>query len=256
MYVADAHLHAPFCKEEDFTFLTQNDGTYANCMYAACTCAHDRNEFFQAESIAKKIPGTFRLAFGLHPQNPLLENADFLQTLLEEKKICAIGECGFDLFTKEFKADIKRQEEAWHIQTELAQKFSVPIVVHNRKALDLMFRDVSILKKIPAVVFHSFAFGLREAESLLAKGINAWFSFGKPILNGNKKSIACVQNLSSERLMFETDAPYQTLKEEDRTLPSDILKVLARAAELRSCTTEEVSLFAFKNFNTVFCELP
>ena len=104
------------------------------------------------------------------------------------------------------------------------------------------------LKKIPSVIFHSFPGTFREADSLKKHGINAFFSFGKPILNGKKSAIECVEKLPLQNLLFETDAPYQTLKGEKETLPGDIKKVYQRACELRKISLEEMTESILENF--------
>ena len=73
-----------------------------------------------------------------------------------------------------------------------------------------------------------------EAESLLDREINAYFSFGKQLLNGNKKVIACVRELPGERVLAETDAPFQYLKNEQYTSLSDIEKIISEIARLKS----------------------
>jgi len=138
------------------------------------------------------------------------------------------------------------------VQCALAAAYKVPLIVHDRKALDNLFRDKAELAKIPAVVFHSFAFGPREALSLLDHGISSYFSFGKQLLNGNKKSIACVKELPADVLLLETDAPFQTLKGETRTEPEDIMVVYKAMAEIRRSDDEEVERMIYRNFKTVF----
>lgn len=128
----------------------------------------------------------FLLPLGIHPQNPDLSQKEFLIELLEHNKIDAIGECGFDLFTSDFKANVENQEKAWALQLECAVKYEKPLVVHGRKCTHLFFRDIKMLKKVPAVIFHSWAGTFLEATSMLQKGVNAYFSFGKPIINGKK----------------------------------------------------------------------
>lgn len=119
----------------------------------------------------KKETGDFKIvsAFGLHPQEPILENADFLEKLLKEQRIHAIGEAGFDFFTAELKKDSERQEKAWHIQIELAAFYKVPLIIHCRKAMDFIFRDILILKNIPALIFHSFSGALSQEMSILKR---------------------------------------------------------------------------------------
>ena len=206
----------------------------------------------------RSLPYAFA-TYGIHPQSPLLKNKSlieeelsYMENLIIDKKIIAIGECGFDFFTPEFKSTAAEQETVFNEQLFLAQKYNLPLVLHLRKSIEKIFTYSRQLKKIPAVVFHSFPGTFREAQSLTNHGINAFFSFGKPILNGKKASIDCVQNLPLQNLLFETDAPYQTLKGETETFPTDIKKVYRKACELRKINLEELSETVFKNFQIAF----
>lgn len=186
-------------------------------------------------------------AFGIHPQNPDMEMLAVLEKLLSEgtaaaensceRAACApdaIGEAGYDFFTKVFEAQEKQQNEVWYAQIELAEKYRKPLVVHLRHAVDRMFRDAGLLKNLPSVIFHSFPGSPLEAEAIRKRGINAFFSFGKPILNNRRNSIECVRKLPLEWLLFETDAPYQTLKGESATEIGDIERVYRTASNIRS----------------------
>ena len=206
----------------------------------------------------RSLPYAFA-TYGIHPQSPLLKNKSlieeelsYMENLIIDKKISAIGECGFDFFTPEFKSTATEQETVFNEQLFLAQKYNLPLVLHLRKSIEKIFTYSQQLKKIPAVVFHSFPGTFREAQSLTNHGINAFFSFGQPILNGKKASIDCVQNLPLQNLLFETDAPYQTLKGETETFPTDIKKVYRKACELRKINLEELSETVFKNFQIAF----
>ena len=201
-----------------------------------------------------------------------------IENMTKYDKISAIGERGFDLFTPEFKSTLDKQKEVWNAQLELAIKYDKPIIVHCRKGMCHIFESVEKLKKIKAVVFHSFSGSMVEAQSILKKGINGFFSFGKPILNGNKNAIQCVKSLPIENILLETDSPYQTLKGESFTSPIDILKVYAQFVKHRKDENEIISnqngilkessilnqlnqIFTEENFNLInsisenFCKL-
>ena len=85
---------------------------------------------------------------------------------------------------------------------------------------------------MPEVLFHSFMGPVSQAFSLLDKNINGYFSFGKQVFNGNKKVLECIQKLPSQRILCETDAPFQYLKGEKFTSPADITKIQKRILEL------------------------
>ncbi len=251
----------------------------------AVTAAHSPQEFLAQEERVKELNGAVpasggaRLSpcaqsssprvlqsFGLHPQAPFSDERDFalrlefLEGLLRERRVQAVGECGLDFFTPEFSAKRAAQEKAFAAQLEAAARHKVPVIVHARKAMQEIFASAGALKKVPAVVFHSFAGTLMDARSLLSKGINAYFSFGKPIVNGAKKAMHCVRALPIERLLFETDAPYQTLKGEKATSPAEIADVYQAAFELRTAGIPYEARPSFidfsaeveKNFRAVF----
>ena len=144
-------------------------------------------------------------------------------------------------FTDEFKKLKQEQEACWATQLELAAAFDKPLVIHGRKCTEMFFRDYRKLKKLPSVMFHSWAGTLNEARSLLERGVNAYFSFGKPLIIGKKSAIECVKSLPLERIFLETDAPYQTLKGEEFTSPLQIIDVYNKACELRGICIDELS---------------
>lgn len=218
------------------------------------TCAHSPQEYKRQKELISSANTESRIipCFGIHPQNPVIEYAQFLQTLLEQNEINAIGESGFDFFTEEYKSKRKEQTECFKIQAELAASFNKPLIIHDRKALDVLFEYKKLLSKIPSVIFHSFAFGKKEADSLLDKGINAYFSFGKPLLNGAKKAIECVKELPLDKILFETDAPFQTLKGEKFTSPIEIENVYKKACEIRGIELENLLIKIEENFKNAF----
>ena len=172
-----------------------------------------------------------------------------IENMTKYDKVFAIGECGFDLFTDEYKSSFVEQKEIWNTQLELAIKYDKPIIVHCRKGMCHIFESIEKLKKITSVIFHSFPGSVTEANSLRKKGVNAFFSFGKPILNGNKNAMDCVKNLPLEWLLLETDSPYQTLKGEVFTSPTDILKVYEQVFNLRKENSEIIASKIYENFH-------
>ena len=196
------------------------------------------------------------VSYGLHPQSAghidVKANADFLENLLQQHKLHAIGEAGFDYFNEEFRAQAATQEEMFNIQLALAAQYNMPLVIHCRKANEKLFEYARQFKKLPAVLFHSFMGMPNEARSLLDRGINAYFSFGKQVLNNNKKVIACVRELPDSVLLTETDAPWQFLKGEKCTHPSEIKKVFDTFCQIRNQPSHELENSLKDNFLDLF----
>ena len=79
--------------------------------------------------------------------------------------------------------------------------------------------------------------------------------FSKQILNGNKKSLSCVQDLPLDKIFLETDAPFQTLKGESFTNPSEIQRIYAAAAEIKKMSLESFCNEIGDNFKRIFYSL-
>ena len=266
MQIIDAHLHLsdlPYNDKNDFSFIDDVFSEDGVDKYLFCSSSHSINDYNMTCQLIDKIYSKYDISkikichsFGVHPQNPDKNLLSYLESILESEKcdikydkISAIGECGFDLFTPEFKSTLDKQKEVWNYQLELAIKYDKPIIVHCRKGMCHIFESVEKLKKIKAVIFHSFSGSMVEAQSILKKGINGFFSFGKPILNGNKNAIQCVKSLPLENILLETDSPYQTLKGEEVTNPSDIFKVYKEVFNLRQEDTEVIVSKVYENYS-------
>ncbi len=219
-----------------------------------CASAHDRTEFLWQEVFAAAHPGRVHLSFGIHPQKPEIDQFSFLEELARSRRIQAIGECGFDLFTEAFRHSEGEQMGVWDIQIDLALRYSLPLVIHARKSLHHVFADTKRLKKLPAVVFHSWSGSAIEAESFLKRGINAWFSSGKALLRGDRSLRETVRSLPVERLLSETDAPYMQDRTEPFSVLGDIRTVVAEIAHIRNMDEGELIKAIFRSFMTVYGE--
>ena len=243
MYV-DAHLHP--ADYLDCRAVSGDTGTVSGLFaqpMSLCCSAHDHTEHERHRSLFEHIlcgssdshtsAQRILFSFGIHPQNPVMDEAEFLYRLAETRQIQAIGECGFDLFNDEYKQLLPMQQKAWDMQIHWAQEFHLPVVIHCRKALPLIFDSAARLKKLPAVIFHGWGGSPQEAASFLKKGVNAYFSIGKAVLRGQKSVCAMAASFDITRLLTETDAPYMRLKAESYSHPRDIVAVTAQCAKLR-----------------------
>ena len=259
----DAHFHYAVMVQRNIWNLSVFDKSNSCCKWQGLSCTHSPEEW----NIQENAPDCIFKSFGIHPQLAGVVDInlykDFLLDLAENRKLDAIGEAGFDFFSNEFKPFKDIQEDIWNFQLELARDFSLPIVVHCRKANEKLFQYGSLLKKVPAVLFHSFMGSVVEAESLIKRGINCFFSFGKQMMNNNKKVIECVRKLPLEYLLFETDGPFQTLKGEENTIPADIIRIYHAGYKIRSGMEWENKIGADKDYlyntndkyvNYEFCE--
>ena len=246
IFYFDAHFHLADC----VAFNIPSNWT-------GCSCSHSIEEWEVVQALREpQGPRVFH-SYGLHPQSAghinIKENADFLEQLLQQKKLHAIGEAGFDYFTQDFHDQATLQEEMFNLQLDLALQYNMPLVIHARKANHKLFEYSRQFKKLPAVLFHSYMGPAREAQSLIDHGIKAYFSFGKQIMNNNKKVLDCAKNLPLQNLLLETDAPFQYLKGEKFTSLQDITKVYDAFIQLRKESREEIFEQLGCNFRGLFC---
>lgn len=253
MLFCDAHLHINHiinCYDtiQDFFKVSAK-----NLRLYACSTALEPNEFNQNENFSLFFPKGFKIihSFGIHPWYVSEEkycNIDFLEKLLSENRIHAVGECGFDFFTPELRETEQRQRELFEATLELAIQYSRPLVIHDRKAAEPVFRYSPELKKLPAVVFHAFPFGAREAEVILSKNVNAYFSFGKNLLRKSSRNIKALQGIQFSRILAETDSPYGRIGKEKFTPVADITKVYESISDIRKVALEELGEILHANF--------
>lgn len=249
---SDAHLHLDDLLKRDPEFFLRMPSPD----WRGAVVAHDIEEFKRSETLRTKIPETMA-GFGIHPQAPRWDTADFLATLAEQKKIGFIGEAGFDFFGDRpervrNEENIGRQRQVFEFQLALAGRHSLPFLVHARGAMDLILGYGKEMRKLPAVIFHGWPGRLQEAEALLGKGIPAYFSFGTPILRGAKHAIETCDGLPADRILSETDAPWQPPRGAPWTNPWHIAAVAEVIASRRGMRIEAADLLLRENFNKAF----
>ena len=249
--IIDSHLHLrQLCSKDKncVDFIQSNDH------YSICSC-HSDNDLKAADDFAQiknNIKKMFFTSYGVHPFDNDISKLEKVEFLAEEKKIDAIGEAGLDRFTPELNSTIKNQMEIFSAQIDIAKKHSIPIVLHVRKAVEELFSFCDKLAKIPSVIFHCYSGTFEEAEYILNKRVNGYFSFGTPIVNGNKKAVKTLFQLPLERILLETDAPYQPFKGKTYSEASDILKIYALAAKIKNIGEQHLKEKIFNNFQNIF----
>jgi TatD DNase family protein len=186
---------------------------------------------------------------------PLLE---LLETLAASSALNAIGETGFDLYDHSFRETEAVQDELFAAHLETALRYALPLVIHARRAMHKVFAHTATLKKLPAVVFHSYMGTVEEALSLLRRGVNAYFSFGAGILLNHRTAIRCCASLPLDHLLLETDAPYQPLRGREFSRWADLAAIRLEAAAIRweagssGGSPEELEFATDRNFALIF----
>ena len=273
--LTDAHCH-PFDLVQVFPRL-EEERRRLGVTIAASAC--DLEEFEHNVELARNAAADKAAAilpcFAVHPQLPAVKTAAGNKTAKEEMeslintlndfsaggKLAAVGECGFDLYDAAFKETESVQDWLFEEHLKTAIRCELPLVIHARKATRKIFANVKNLAKCRAVVFHSWSGTYEEGLSLLRLRVNAYFSFGNIILNGHKRAIRCCALFEAQRLLTETDAPFQPRKGKNFSCWADIPLIIKTAADLRReaqsniTNEEELESTIEKNFFDVFAPL-
>ena len=200
----DAHFHL---------FSTKNvknveiNAEFCQKIGGGCSCGVSKDDFFTQKAFIQQnnLSSKIKLCYGIHPWYGDFSQVDFLELLLKGDEICAVGETGFDLFTPELKEKLEIQKICWNAQLELAEKYNKPVVIHCRKGLRFVVADSKKLCRLPAVVFHGFGGNVQEAQMLMSKIPQSYFSFGSGILREGSRAEAAFRELPLERLLLESD---------------------------------------------------
>lgn len=242
----DAHIHLKDLADKAGGKAAIHENTLV------CASAWNRDEFRVHETIAAEYPGRVFLSFGIHPQNPDRSLIPFLEQLAGENRISAIGECGLDFFTPEYRKNREEQEYVWAAQRTIALDAGLPLVLHGRKAMAEFFAASSELARLPAVVFHGWGGSVVEAHSFLDRGIHAYFSVGKALLRGHRNLRETVRAIEPDRLLSETDAPWMPLRGEPFSRPEDIVQVVGEMAAVRGMAEYDLKKQLRDNFLRIF----
>lgn len=180
---------------------------------------------------------------GLHPH----EAATFddgvlseLRRLAAHPKVVAIGEMGLDFYRNLSPAAAQR--EAFRGQIGLARELGLPIIIHNRDALDDVLRIVDDERAGDiGGVMHCFPGDVAYSEEVVRRGFLV--GIGGPVTYSSRGRLAQVASaVGIDSMLLETDAPWLAPAPHrgKRNEPAYVALVARSVARLRG--TEEADL--------------
>ena len=201
------------------------------------------NEELSQKAASQSAAGILN-GFAVHPQMPASAGSwmreggaergvELLEKLAAQGRFDIIGETGFDLFNAAFRETEAVQDRLFAQHIECAIAHGLPVVIHARRAMHKIFACAKKLAKCKSVVFHSWAGTQAEGEALLKRGVNAYFSFGNAILLNHRQVMRCAALFAEDRLLTETDAPYQARRGQSFSHWADLPFIVKAAAALR-----------------------
>ena len=198
-------------------------------------------------------------AVGIHPEDAQQLGLDperelaALEKLLAERekhKIVALGEIGFDYHYEPVNYDL--QKIFFEKQMQLAEKYDLPVIIHDREAHGDCFEMICRFPNVRGV-FHSYSGSLEMARELIRRG---WYiSFSGVVTFKNAERVRHVAaGIAPDRLLAETDAPYLAPHpNRGKINRSDyMVYTISTLAQLFDISPEDMVALTRKNAETLF----
>lgn len=248
----DTHIHADTRSSEDFEVM------YNNGIKTAITCSYypyqlnnnpeilinhfDRILYFERERVSQ-YNINLKVALGIHPVN-IIDNDkkiyEYLEKLIENKKIIAIGEIGLEKNTKEERESFKKQ-------LQIADETNTKVIVHTPRK-----NKKEILKEIKEVILENINPKLAVIDHInketIDDVIDTEFTIGltiQPHKLSPHEAVTILEEYGFERFLLNSDMSNK---------PSNILSVPETIKELenRNYSQKNIAKISFENAKTFF----
>lgn len=195
----------------------------------------------------------YHASYGLHPmfmaQHKPAHHHE-LRDWLEQETVVAVGECGLDFFIAGLNQT--EQEALFVHHLRLAREFDLPLIIHARKALDVVLKHIRRFDDLRGVI-HSFSGSQQQAEQLISAGF--YLGIGGTITYERAKRLhRVVQHVPESCLLLETDAPDQPDSQwrGKRNDPGRLPVIATKLAALRQTSTQHIADITTANALTLF----
>jgi len=166
--------------------------------------------------ISESVEGCY-LALGIHPQcvrelsdDDISHALTALPELLHKHNAVAVGEIGLDWRWDSSDVDRDRQISCFEAQLDIAARMKLPPIIHcldaHGKFLEI-WNAHTCRQETPGIM-HSYSGSAELVEEYVKRNLYISFSGAVTWSNAKRAPRAC-KATPSEKLLIETDAPYQ-----------------------------------------------
>lgn len=234
----------------------------AACLYHAARQQHiryivipavEKANFSVVQQLARAQQGLV-YALGIHPLYvPKATEADLdylaqqVELAITDEQFVAIGEIGLDYFAPELCTPEMRDKQAYFLnkQLALAQQFQLPVLLHVRRAQDMVLKYVRRYQVTG--IAHAFNGSMQQAEQFIARGFALGIG-GAMTFTRAKQIRRLASTIDLKHLVLETDAPdiapsWLTPKEDPSQYnrPVELAAIAQALANLRDQSVTEIA---------------
>lgn len=221
MQFIDTHIHLQDFKEDFAPRVLESLSVRRLVLVSACVA-----DFAKVAALYEQYPQKVVPAFGVHPwyADDGVE-MEVLKAYLKRFDKALVGEIGVDGIRK---APDEAQHKLFSAQLEVAKEFNRPVIVHAAKVFDALMEHEAALKSV-RFSYHGFVKN-RELIKFINK-CGGYFGLGAHFLKQEKAS-DMFADMPSNKVLFESDAPYQVRDEGYLEAVAGNLQRLSEIAQL------------------------
>jgi len=204
--------------------------------------------------LAEEHQGMVYAALGIHPWNTSQMRPDELERTVEfiqqnasnNKRVVAIGEVGLDPQYAKRKEQKALQAEVFHEMLRLAEKLTLPVIVHSRWSAEKIL-NILVSYRLRTVLWHWFSGPTDLLPKIIERG--DYISEGPPTVFSTRIQ-EIIRLIPLERLLTETDGPvrYYGPFKDKFTTPAFIPEVVKTIGEIKGVKESEATEQIYHNF--------
>jgi TatD DNase family protein len=242
----DSHCHLNLCNTKDIILEHER-------IKLICPATHlDSFENMIAHCLNAKQYFTL----GIHPlfsQNMHAEHIIILKKYiiqyLEHPYFVGVGEIGLDGVSNIHMA---QQLFVFKEQLKLANNFELPVILHIRKAQDMVLKYIKIYNPRTGIA-HAFNGSIQQANAYIKQGLK--LGFGGNITFERALNIhKLLKYLSIEHIVLETDAPDMppSWAKNQANTPLNIKGIYACYAQIKNIEVADLQIYMHDNINKIY----
>jgi len=250
----DAHIHLADAGYDGKVEMVLEDSAKNDVRYLFSN-GTDYESSIRTLALAEQYESRVFAAVGIHPwtvtntQGEL--NLDVFEKLFEENKsrITAIGEVGLDGQYHQNELNKARQNETFRYFLRLAERHRLPVVIHSRLAIEDVLATLPSFS-LPRVMLHRYSGPLEHLR--LIKDQNYLITVG-PSIFYSKRAAEIARHADLDTVLTESDGPvnYFGPFKGRQTLPSFVLDVVNKLAQIRNEDIQKVRNASWNNFHSL-----